>query len=59
MLHVEIVTDDCVGDEAHIFDFPQSTSPVDIISAIGVMFPTATSIYIEVRDEESSAEETS
>ena len=52
MLRIEIIDENCGEDEAYYFTVPLETSKESIISAIAVLYPTATSILMEAFVEE-------
>lgn len=50
MLRIEIIDENCGEDEAHIHSIPVDTDKAEIIAAIAVFYPTATSIYMVMEE---------
>lgn len=52
MLHIEITDDECAEGEAYIFNVPLDTDKGEIMAAIAVFYPNATSVWIGVEEED-------
>lgn len=50
MLRIEIVDDTCTEGEAHIHRVALGTDKAEIMAAIAVFYPEATSILMEVEE---------
>lgn len=51
MLRIEIVDDDCEDGEAHIHKVPAGINKMELMAAIAVFYPTATSVYMVLEEE--------